>query len=1407
MGRDCSACLVRQTSWAMLVVGVVVLLRAGATPEPPPPPPPTPPPTPAPTLPAPLTNHTGICGSVDARNNVTELKRKLQGCRVIEGFLHVVLMDNTNETSFLNVSFPELREITSYLLVHRVKGLQSLGALFPNLAVIRGQVLWVDHGYIRYSLMIYQLEDLKEVALASLTSVLRGAVRIGKVPQLCYAHTVDWEAIVASKEIYIDAPECGPEREPCPESSCNSTRCWGPRLCQRAGEPRWCDHSGACRRCHPQCLGGCDGPGPDACFACRGVLHDGRCVPSCPSTGELRFEFIGRRCVSEEQCRREPLPPGGNKVPGITWIPFQGRCRLECPEDHQMVGAPSGYAVCVPCRGRCRKVCGDGRESVVRTLADMDKFRQCTHVDGSLTFILSDDEHDLSEELPSRFGLIQEINGHLKVTRSFGLRSLDFLRNLRVIHGGDSADKPALVVMSNDNLQALWDWGRRGPDPEFSIRRGGLLFHDNPRLCLAEIERLRDVAQMDDFTVHDVSPVSNGYLASCGRVSFDAEARPLNETAAEVRWDRGGVTERLPGVIGYVLHYSVASDAGGAGSAVQQNTDECHTDGWKMEFAMLPLRERRAVLSGLRPHTRYEFYVRAYFSDSVRDGSRSAVRHFSTPAGRPSAPRRLRALAAPGLPTAEGVALRWQPPLHPRGDILEYVVRVRALPEGDLWGRDYCVRPPQPSLDDHNIDEGGDETTTAVAASTATEPTRREDGRRCCSCETPRRRCSLDLYSRYSQSRLLDWRVEPDDLDELDSPAEADEASCLSAGFHRLLHDDLLPRAAATALAGVAAGDAGAPIVDTDADVGPASDDTEAVRVPAGNFSAELRGLSHYSRYVARVEACNDGGRCSPAALITFRTAARREADAVEDAQVVSASWEEVRLQWRGPAAPNGALLAYNVEWGRGDQRVGHQCQPVMVSGNQSAAWEEYTLKGLRPGEFWVRVASITLAGLGPYCDHIPFTVPPPAADKSGNGAGIGGGGSGDGGGNYREDGPGGRAGASGGSDSASNTTRTALTAVGVAAALLAVGAGATLLLWWRCLAARRDVLLATVNPEYISLAKYVPDEWEVSRDKVTLVRELATGSFGKVYEGVLMPCGERCAVKTVSERATARERLEFLHEANVMKRFTGAHHVVRLLGVVSRGQPPLVLMELMHRGDLKGFLRAAREPAGEERALFGGHYQDGLPLGRVLRMAAEIADGMAYLEAVKFVHRDLAARNCMVAQDLTVKIGDFGMTRDVYENDYYRKSNKGLLPVRWMAPESLHDGVFSSLSDVWSYGVVLWEISTLAEQPYQGLSNEQVLSYVLGGGRLPRPPDAAPAVWAVCQACWQTSPALRPTFLQLVRSLDSLGGGLGPDFAEVSFYHSEAAVALGDGADTVQRSAPPTVYGFLPPDLDETLF
>ncbi|KAG7216076.1 hypothetical protein INR49_007828 [Caranx melampygus] len=278
----------------------------------------------------------------------------------------------------------------------------------------------------------------------------------------------------------------------------------------------------------------------------------------------------------------------------------------------------------------------------------------------------------------------------------------------------------------------------------------------------------------------------------------------------------------------------------------------------------------------------------------------------------------------------------------------------------------------------------------------------------------------------------------------------------------------------------------------------------------------------------------------------------------------------------------------------------------------------------------------------------------------------------------------------------------------------------------------------------------YVPDEWEVAREKITMHRELGQGSFGMVYEGIAKGVVKdepetRVAIKTVNESASMRERIEFLNEASVMKEFN-CHHVVRLLGVVSQGQPTLVIMELMTRGDLKSHLRSLRKENVTSQVL--------PPLKKMIQMAGEIADGMAYLNANKFVHRDLAARNCMVAEDFTVKIGDFGMTRDIYETDYYRKGGKGLLPVRWM-----------------SFGVVLWEIATLAEQPYQGMSNEQVLRFVMEGGLLDKPDNCPDMLFELMRMCWQYNPKMRPSFLEIISSIKD---ELDPPFREMSFFYSE---------------------------------
>ncbi|XP_030210727.1 neurotrophic tyrosine kinase, receptor, type 2b isoform X2 [Gadus morhua] len=300
-------------------------------------------------------------------------------------------------------------------------------------------------------------------------------------------------------------------------------------------------------------------------------------------------------------------------------------------------------------------------------------------------------------------------------------------------------------------------------------------------------------------------------------------------------------------------------------------------------------------------------------------------------------------------------------------------------------------------------------------------------------------------------------------------------------------------------------------------------------------------------------------------------------------------------------------------------------------------------------------------------------------------------------------------------------------------------------------------------NPQYFrnsgGMLKSDTFVQHIKRHNIVLKRELGEGAFGKVFlaecynltteqEKILV------AVKTLKE-ASESGRADFYREAELLTNLQH-EHIVTFYGVCVESDPLIMVFEYMKHGDLNKFLRAH----GPDAVLMadGQHsLMVELTQSQMLHIAQQIAAGMVYLASQHFVHRDLATRNCLVGENLLVKIGDFGMSRDVYSTDYYRVGGHTMLPIRWMPPESIMYRRFTTESDVWSLGVVLWEIFTYGKQPWYQLSNNEVIECITQGRVLQRPRTCPKEVYDLMLGCWQREPYMRLNIKEIHSLLQSL--------------------------------------------------
>uniref|UniRef100_A0A7N8XDL7 Tyrosine-protein kinase n=1 Tax=Mastacembelus armatus TaxID=205130 RepID=A0A7N8XDL7_9TELE len=266
-------------------------------------------------------------------------------------------------------------------------------------------------------------------------------------------------------------------------------------------------------------------------------------------------------------------------------------------------------------------------------------------------------------------------------------------------------------------------------------------------------------------------------------------------------------------------------------------------------------------------------------------------------------------------------------------------------------------------------------------------------------------------------------------------------------------------------------------------------------------------------------------------------------------------------------------------------------------------------------------------------------------------------------------------------------------------------------------------------------------DKWVLEHDDIILGQLIGRGNFGEVYSGRLRADYTPVAVKSCKENLGPEHKSKFLMEARILKQYDHPN-IVKLIGVCTQKHPIYIIMELVQGGDFLSFLR---------------HEGHSLKPRMLVKMTENVAAGMEYLESKKCIHRDLAARNCLVAEHNVVKISDFGMSRQQADGVYSAEGGLRQIPVKWTAPEALNYGRYTTESDVWSFGVLLWETFSLGMTPYTSMTNQQTRDEVEKGYRMPAPHSCPVEIARILNSCWHYDPRNRPSFKKLRADLSAI--------------------------------------------------
>lgn len=841
----------------------------------------------------------------------------------------------------------------------------------------------------------------------------------------------------------------------------------------------------------------------------------------------FRYGHI-RLCLTEEECHNIPVNREESTPDDLNthYIPFDHICRDECPYGFEVTADKKNCTLCNKTRnGNCQRNCNSFKitDEVLNRNNEYRLHTNCTTIKSLEIEVKYGTSEDVERRLEEYIGKVEVILDQLKIIRSYSLNNLNFLRNLYEIRGENSINKMALVIRGNKNLQKLWTTKENETRP-VKILNGTVSFHYNPKLCMSEIYKFGNKSTLPVFSDIEVSNISNGDQFACIVHDLFVETVKIDTQSIVLRMHKPVEVDNLERFLVYFIESAKWNDT--------IETTECEDSSWKIDDISSKKVQNETeiyhVITNLEPNTEYIYYVKTYTISSKT--SKSTVFRNKTLPSKPSAPQNFAARPT----TSSQVELTWKPPSHPHGKLIKYIIKGFHLKDDQkvLDQRNYCKNKTFPG------DGAVYKSSSSVIKTLTTDKLCEKQ------CEPQKNTVDYNMCNAFEHGLDIDLIPLKDRKYIFESCSNFlnifVNEKCLAMQYNDdtyFQNDNINENC--TEMWSV-----------NNVLNNPTQEDGDltyfSIELNENFTSYNLSNLKHYSQYVVSILVCREVVQqelnlnrfidsCSQETLISFRTLKNNQADSIDGNRIqMDENNSTVNISWEIPNLINSIIHSFQLDYKRDETNFVSVC---ITMKEYETAGRSYVIKNLGPGDYKFKIRAISLAGEGPFTDLKTFTIQ--------------------------------------NMDSTENFHLVLM--IFICGCILILLTGVIIRTYFsRKLSQRNGMYNMPNNPGYIGI--YVEDEWELAREDVVIQKILGRGTFGTVHEGILLTQNVPCAVKSVSKTNFMRYHAEFLNEASIMKKFSEAYHIVKLLGVVTKSHPPLLVMELMGRGDLKSVLVKAKD-------------------------------------------------------------------------------------------------------------------------------------------------------------------------------------------------------------------------------------